>query len=384
MSADITAAIDGKGVHMTIAAAGHVCIDLIPGWNQGSVSSLKPGSTVHSEGMQITTGGAMSNTGGALARLGMNPLVIGKVGSDLLGDLTMSVLEQVHPPERMLIQRVSDVASSYALVISPPDADRMFIHDPGPNGTFHWSDVPYDRLDEVTIFHFGYPPLMHSMYSDGGENLATMFGRLREMGIVTSLDTAYPDPQSEAATADWFVWLQRVLPVTDIFLPSYDELMVMLKEPAPNPVTVEHLQDLAERLQQWGAGLVGIKLGEQGLFLAGADTLRHHSHEPLRLWAGLTGLMPCYDVVNRGATGAGDTAIAGLLTAIHEGMEPAAGAALAAAVAAFCVEVVSATEGIPSLEVVRQRMERGWPLRATGIVTDGFGQQPSGIWLPAG
>ncbi len=370
---------------MTIAAAGHVCIDLIPHWTQGSISSLQPGKMVHAEGMQVTTGGAMSNTGGALARLGMNPIVIGKVGSDVIGDLTMSVLETVHPPERMLIQRVTEMASSYALVISPPDADRMFIHYPGPNGTFQWSDVPYERLEDVVIFHFGYPPLMHSIYSDGGHNLETMFRKLQDRGIVTSLDTAYPDPKSEAAAADWTVWLQRVLPVTDIFLPSFDELMVMLKEPVPETLAIADLQRWAKRLHQWGAGLVGIKLGEHGLFLSGdLEILANHEYANLRPWAGFCGLMPCYSVENRGATGAGDTAIAGLLTAIHEGMAPAAGAALAAAVAAFCVEVVSATEGIPSLEVVLQRMQGDWPLRATGVImADWHQQQPEGIWVPS-
>ena len=351
---------------MTIAAAGHVCVDLIPLWTEGSVQSLQPGKMVVSDAMQVTTGGAMSNTGGALARLGQKPIVIGKVGCDELGSMTMSVLEKVHAPERLWIHRIENSASSYTVVLSPPDADRLFIHYPGPNATFHWSDVPYERLvnEAVTIFHFGYPPLMDSMYQDDGVNLADMFRRLQNEKIVTSLDTAYPDPASAAAAHDWQPWLERVLPLTDLFLPSLDELLVMLKQERPCELSVEYLQSLAGKLHGLGAGVVGIKLGEDGFFLScSPEKLEAHHSATLRTWAGWKGLMPCFEVTNRGATGAGDTAIAGLLTGLEKGYSAKNALVLAAAVAACCVEAVSAIDGIPSLADVEARIAENWETR---------------------
>ena len=46
--------------------------------------------------------------------------------------------------------------------------DRSFLHCPGANDTFGPEDIDVERLAGVSLFHFGYPPLMRRMYSDGG------------------------------------------------------------------------------------------------------------------------------------------------------------------------------------------------------------------------
>ncbi len=369
---------------MTIAVAGHVCIDLIPHWTKGSVTSLQPGKMVHTEGMEVTTGGSMANTGGALARLGMNPVVIGKVGSDAIGDMTLSVLGEVHDRSRMKIRVEEGIPSSYTMVLSPPDADRMFIHYPGPNDTFQWQDIPYDDLVDASIFHFGYPPLMKSMWSDGGENQYRIFSRLQQQGTATSLDTAYPDPQSDAARIPWDQWFARVLPVTDVFMPSLDELLILLKEPPAERLTVDWLRSLARRLHDFGAGLVGIKLGAEGLYLSGdTSVLKNNNRLNLRQWAGFEGLVPCYRVDVKGTTGAGDTAIAGFLTGLHQRMSPTQAACTAAGVAGFCVEAVSSNQGVPSLDMVERRMKSGWDQSPTAVAMDTWVQCPAwGIWRP--
>src|SRR5690606_16738276 len=120
-------------------------------------------------------------------------------------------------------------ATSYTVVLSPPGQDRIFLHAPGANNTFSAEDVPYERVPAGGIFHFGYPPLMARMYEDGGEGLASIFHRVKEAGAVTSLDMAMPDPKSPSGRADWRAILPRVLPHVDIFLPSVEEMLLMLR-----------------------------------------------------------------------------------------------------------------------------------------------------------
>ena len=64
--------------------------------------------------------------------------------------------------------------TSYTVVINPPGIDRIFLHCPGANDTFSADDVRYDLLADVTLFHFGYPPLMKQMHADGGTQVASM------------------------------------------------------------------------------------------------------------------------------------------------------------------------------------------------------------------
>ena len=47
--------------------------------------------------------------------------------------------------------------------------------------------------------------------------------------MTTSLDMALPDPSSVAGQADWGTILKATLPYVDIFLPSIEEILYMLR-----------------------------------------------------------------------------------------------------------------------------------------------------------
>ena len=57
-----------------IVVAGHICVDLTPVFPPGKKGSVRellvPGRLLQMEGMDIHTGGAVSNTGLALKKLG--------------------------------------------------------------------------------------------------------------------------------------------------------------------------------------------------------------------------------------------------------------------------------------------------------------------------
>src|SRR5205085_5005564 len=188
-----------------------------------------PGQTVEAGAVIFATGGAVSNTGLALHKLGVSTRLMGKVGADLFGQAILQIVESHGPglSEGMVI--ADGESSSYSIILSPPNADRMLIHAPGCNATFGADDVRYEALETIRLFHFGYPPLMERMYLENGAELATIFRRVKVMGITTSLDLSMPDPQSAAGRADWQAILGATLPYVDVFLPSAEEILLMLR-----------------------------------------------------------------------------------------------------------------------------------------------------------
>ena len=84
-----------------------------------------------------------------------------------------------------------------------------------------------DLLDDVALFHFGYPPLMKLMYADGGTQVSSLYRRAKATGVTTSLDMAFPG--SSSVDAPWRRILTLTLPHVDIFLPSIEEILVTLR-----------------------------------------------------------------------------------------------------------------------------------------------------------
>jgi len=325
-----------------VVVAGYLCLDVIPSFPQsaGDVRDLlQPGKLVQTGPATLSSGGAVSNTGIALHRLGLRTRLMGKVGDDLLGRATLQLVRNVDPSLAEGSVVAKGESSSYTLVINPPGVDRMFLHFPGPNMTFCADDVAEERLAGARLFHFGYPPLMRRLYANGGAEMEKMLRRVKQQGLMTSLDMVMVDPRSEAARVDWSAWLQRVLPYVDVFLPSLDEARVELND--------EHgdVRQIARKLQDWGAGIVGLKMGDQGLFV------RWHDRE---LYS------PCFEVKVAGTTGSGDATIAGFLAGLLRGLPPEEVMTVATAVGACCCEAADATSGIRSWDETRQRINAGW------------------------
>lgn len=356
-----------------IVVAGHICLDIIPTFPEhalASTSRIEPGKLYIMGPALFSTGGAVSNTGLALHRLGIPTMLMGKVANDLFGSEVLNIVRRCDPDLARGMIVDSQGHTSYSVVISPPGVDRSFLHSPGANDTFTGDDICLDSLSAGQIFHFGYPVLMHHFFADEGVQMRDVFARVRDRGLITSLDMAMPDPHSPAGRIDWRAWLARVLPQVDLFLPSIEEILFMLERPGLPPAGAgpDLLQDVAEELLQLGAGVVVLKLGEQGLYLRSGTDLdsmgaRLAEHAPLSLaeWRDRELWGPCFRVEVAGTTGAGDCTIAGFLAAFSRGWAPELTLNTALAVGACSVEVADSTSGIHALSEIQQRMAAGWP-----------------------
>ncbi len=337
--------------------AGHTCMDLIPTFLEGGKSIEKifqPGKLVQVGDLEQVVGGVVPNTAGALSRLGMSVCPMGKIGNDLLGK---SILEKMQaeglPTNRMITDAKS--ATSYTVVINVPGIDRIPLHSPGANDTFSKYDLDYEIIRQARHFHFGYPPLMRSLFIDGGTQLAEIFERVQQLGVGTSLDMARPDPRTEAGKVDWQSLLQKVLPFVDLFTPSIDELLYMIDRSAFNAfidsdkalggLTEFDLLRLGRELLNMGTKEVLIKLGEFGAF---------YISEKESYYA------PCFRVELKGAIGSGDCTIAGFLAARLRGLSATEALTIAVATGACNVEAMDSLSGILSWETLQKRISDGW------------------------
>jgi sugar/nucleoside kinase (ribokinase family) len=363
-----------------IVVSGHLCLDLIPEMDHVSLKELpSPGRLIEVGGMRFSTGGAVSNTGLALERLGMRVGLMATVGDDLISGAIVSFLKARSPSLTDLIEVRSGLPSSYTIVLAPEKVDRIFLHCAGTNSSFGADDVRYDLLSGTKVFHLGYPPLLPRLARHDGEELALIFQRVKEMGIVTSLDMALPDPHGASGSVNWERVLQRTLPHVDIFVPSIEEIMFMLRRQdfdrqrhqLRSFLTRAYLDQLAQDMIGLGVPFVGFKLGDLGMYVrtSSADQLkwlRQLNLDPLA-YAQQSILHPAFEVNVVGTTGAGDSAYAGLLSALIRGLDLPSAVQWACAVGACNVEAADATNGVRTWNETAARLKAGWSVRAANI-----------------
>jgi sugar/nucleoside kinase (ribokinase family) len=376
--------------------AGHLCLDIIPEIVGGG--RFAPGRMVEAGPATLSTGGAVSNTGVALHRLGVRTLLAGKVGDDMFGRAIRATVESYGAGLAEGLVVAPGESSSYTVILSPPGQDRTFVHHPGCNTGFAAADVSDGALAGARLLHLGYPPLLPRLYADGGRELAALLRRARGHRLTTSLDMTMPDPDGPTGRADWRAILAATLPHTDVFMPSVEELLLMLDRPAferlaagdgplVDRVPAALVVSLAEELLALGAAIVGLKCGHRGMCVltAGADRLAVMGGavpaDP-GAWAGRQLWVPCFAVDVAGTTGAGDATCAGMLMALLRGFALEDALDAASAVGACCVEAADALSGVRGWPETEARLRAGWLRRDPRISDEGWRETARGLWEP--
>lgn len=353
-----------------IISAGHICLDITPIFpadkKVNKISEiLEPGKLINVNEANVNTGGSVANTGLALKILGENVELMGKVGADSFGEMIAGILSKYGASGLIVDENAS---SSYSVVIAVPGIDRIFLHNPGANNTFSNDDINDKSLENAALFHFGYPPLMRSMYINDGEELLKIFMRMKNQNIATSLDFAAIDPESEAGAVDWKKILSRVLPYVDFFVPSFEELCYMLNrdnydrlvslggDMVENISFEDDVKPLVDELLNMGCKIVLIKCGTKGMYYKTADkeiikNIGSRIELNIQDWSNKEGIQPCLKADKvLSATGAGDTSIAAFLASVLAGKSPENCVKLAAAEGACAVTTYDALSGLKSIE----------------------------------
>jgi sugar/nucleoside kinase (ribokinase family) len=383
--------------------AGHLCLDVLPQiltqTPEEFRASFGPARLMFVGPVSLSTGGAVSNTGIALHKLGIPVRLMGKIGDDMFGRVVKQVISSFgwELADGLIVD--PEVSTSYTFIINPPGIDRFFLHCPGTNDTFRADDVRYDLVAGVRLFHFGYPSIMQQMYAHDGAQTVEMFRRARETGVTTSLDMAYPDPNSPAGKANWPAILPKLLPHVDVFLPSIEEILAMLHrdtlaalhEQAGDGdilplVTPGLLSDVSQELLDLGVKVVALKLGYRGLYVRTAsrsaiETMGRARPSDPAGWADQELWTACFKVDLVGAAGAGDSTIAGFLSGLLRDLSLVETATAAVAVGACNVEAADTLSGVRSWDDTLRRVASGWARHELQIDAPGWSYDAAaGLW----
>jgi sugar/nucleoside kinase (ribokinase family) len=388
---------------LDVVVAGHICVDITPELDSShaEVSAMvSPGRLTHVGPARLSLGGAVANTGLALHRLGAKTALRSLIGSDWLGGVLLATLQRQDPLLAKHMRVADGQASSYTIVISPPQVDRAFLHCPGANDLFVAEDLDLELIRQARWLHFGYPPLMQGVFADGGLALATQFDRIQQTGVLISLDMAMPDANAVSGQVNWRDWLATVLPKVDLFAPSFDEILWMLQQDRFDQLASrarganlagvadgETLSNLADELLELGTPIVAIKLGDDGLYLRTAtDLSKIAGRAPAESiaeneWFGRELLAPCFQVPVVGTTGAGDCTVAGLLMAIlrHQSIEQSLLSAVR--VGAWRVQSRDAERGIPRWEQLDAGEAADWRQHPPTLDLRGWSRADSGVCI---
>ncbi len=266
--------------------------------------------------IQVVTGGIVSNSGIAMARLGMRVAAFSQVGCDDWAPVIRSRYAAEGLNASSLITHPTAATSTTAVLVDP-SGERTFAHCVGAPKLM----TKADYLNHLELFArsrymlLGYYSLLPNLERD----LAEVLQALREVGCATALDAA-----GEGGTMNP---LEKCLPHLDVYCPSHAEARHQTGHDDPEKIlnTYRHAG---------ATGLLGVKLGADGAVISPSAGVIHH----------LAATPPPGPIVD--TTGAGDSFYAGLITGLIKGLNAEDAGRLAAATGACSVAGAGASEGI--------------------------------------
>jgi sugar/nucleoside kinase (ribokinase family) len=274
------------------------------------------GRLIESEPLMLTTGGIVSNSGIAMARLGMRVAAFTYVGNDEWANVIRHRYAAEGVDTSALITHPSGATSTTAVLIDS-SGERTFVHCVGAPRMLDKQAL----LGQMELFAksramlIGYYPLMTRLQND----LPEVFAAIRARGCITALDAAGDGGTMEP--------LARILPHLDVYIPSESE--------AQHQTGLSDPRAIIGAYRDAGAtGWIGVKLGSKGALLSPS------AGEFVEVGA-VKAPGPVVDT-----TGAGDCFLGGVLAGILRGLPPTEVGRLGAAAGACCVTGLGATTAI--------------------------------------
>jgi sugar/nucleoside kinase (ribokinase family) len=379
-----------------IVSAGHTCLDLIPAFLiDGKVDKmtdvLVPGKMINMGECVVVGGGPVTNAGVSIRRLGVKTELIGKVGDDDFGKEVLNWYEE-HEGHFKGIHMVKGESTSYTIAICIPGIDRFYLHHCGANDTFGYDDMDFDLVERAKLMLFGYPPWMRKLYENTGAELTKILKKTKELGTTTVLDLSLPDVNSYAGQRDWKAILTDWVPLSDIMVPSAEEIFYFLykekflekkaklgpKESVLDHLTVKEISTVGDDLIKMGTAVAMIKCGHRGLYIRTADKdrlkkLGAAGCKDLDNWANRELWFPVYQEEKFvGALGSGDSAIAGFLSAFVWNHSIESCLRYANAAGSMNVTVPDGLTWNKGFDDLTRRIESGWKTKDLKINEAGW------------
>jgi len=266
-------------------------------------------------GLQERSGGSAANTTVGLARLGLKTGYIGKIANDSGGKLLLKDFEKEKVDTNGIIIAPtgrSGVVTGYVDI----KGQRALYVDPGVNDTLEFEEIILEYASQTEFLH---------LTSFVGERPFKAQNKLVKglSKIKVSLDPG------EIYARKGLSALKTLIERSFVVFPNEGEVRM---------ITGKELKEGSEILLKKGAGIVAVKLGEKGCYVA--DGNESHLVEP-------------YQTKVVDTTGAGDAFCAGFLYGLIKGKDLHNCARLGNFVASRSITEIGARSGLPTQKDVQ-------------------------------
>ena len=287
-----------------------------------ALSSPNPRPMRHARSLDLSIGGAESNTAIAAARLGVRTSWTGRVGDDELGRLIVRELRAENLDVRGIVDPVHPTA---VMLKSHRTSDLMNVvyYRTGSAGSFlNAEDIDADIIRSAAVLHVS--AITPALSESAREATHFAISSARAAGVLVSIDLNYRS--ALWSVADAAPEFRSLISLADVLFATSTEAKIAVDGNSP--------EELAAQLRALGAQHVILKMGSKGgLYTHGTVSL------PIVPFA-----VHAVDDV-----GAGDAFAAGYLSSLILGGDVAQNVKWAAALGALAVSTSGDWEGSPTM-----------------------------------
>lgn len=307
-----------------ILCAGGVTVDvmILP------IEALpESGALLSVENIEMHVGGCAANASVDLQKLGIPVSLVCKVGDDNFGEFIIENIGKCGLDTRGIVVD-SHVKTTVSVVCIQRSGQRSFVYLPGSTAKMTADDISLESLDAGDILFITSALLLDEF---DGEPCADLLKNAQQKHIFTSMDTSWD------ISGVWLPKIRDSLKYLDLFMPSYDESVLLTGE--------KDLDRIADIFLGLGAKNLIIKMGSEGAFFCEENGTRY--------------TLPTYRNIKAvDSTGAGDSFCAGILAGLAQGWTLEESGRFANAVATHCIMKLGASTGIVSTQETLKFMKK--------------------------
>lgn len=253
-------------------------------------------SLIEGQSFEKKAGGAPANVCATIAKFGGHALFSGKVGADPFGRFLKLTLDH-QGVDTTHLKLDAENPTTLAFVSLTKDGQRDFVFNRGADQWMTGADLDYSVIQQSGILHFGSATALltdpfQTMY------LETM-KEANENDKFVSFDPNYRQDLWNHREAEFIDLAHRCVALSDFVKVSGEELELITGE--------NRLAEGAQSLQQLGAKMVAITLGERGTYISSG---------------GEAGIIESIPIKAIDTTGAGDAFVGSMLYQFAQTKDP--------------------------------------------------------------
>jgi fructokinase len=241
-------------------------------------------------------GGAPANVTAAIAKLGGNAALVGKVGNDQFGQYLIDVMNDANVDTTM-VSKDEQFRTTMAFVSLQANGERDFVFYRGADEQLNNNELDLEKVTAAKVLHFGSATAML-----GGTALETYFSLMdmaKEKGIFLSFDPNFRENLWEGREKEFIERAKLAISNADLVKVSEEELKLISG--------LNSLEEGVLSLHQLGAKVITVTLGGNGTFISNGIE---------------QSIIPSISVKSVDSTGAGDAFIGALLYQISNEENP--------------------------------------------------------------